>query len=336
MLDSVIKINGRKLGENEKPYFIAEAGSNFNQDMDTAKRLIDAAANAGADAVKFQLFQADVMQTPGTELHKVFKSTELCPEWVPVLSNHAESAGITFLASPFDTLMVDVLKAAGAPALKVASSETTNLRLLDYMARLNLPLLVSTGMCDDIDIMEAVNTCVRSGNRQIALLQCTSIYPLPEAQVHLKVMDQLRRRYGCVVGYSDHALGLTSCIAAAARGAQIIEKHFTLDRSSEGPDHFYSLEPNELKELVIQIGVVYDMLGMEEKALQPDEKKYGRRIGLVATQDILAGMQITDDMLATSRPALGIRERYRSYIRGYKAQRDICAGEAIQWTDIQP
>jgi len=336
VLDNTLKIDGRMLGGDAKPYFIAEAGSNFNQNMDTAKRLIDVAAQAGADAVKFQLFQADVLQTPGTELHDIFKSIQLNADWVPELAAHAKSAGITFLASPFDQDMVDVLMDADAPALKVASSETSKMGLLEYIAKQGVPLLLSTGMCDDVDVIEAVQTCKRAGNTQVALMQCVSVYPLPPEQANLRVMDALRDNFGGVIGYSDHALGLTTCIAAAARGAQVIEKHFTLDRSSEGPDHFYALEPNELKELVEQISVIHDMLGSREKFLLPDEIKYGRRIGLIAKSDIQTGDIISDAYLDTTTPAHGIRERYRTNILGYKAVKPVKAGEPIQWDDIEP
>ena len=336
MLDHTFDIDGRTLGGNEKPYFIAEAGSNFNQDMDTAKRLIDVAAKAGADAVKFQLFQADVLQSPGTKLHDIFKSIQLNPDWVPQLATHAKSMEITFLASPFDEDMVDVLIEAGAPALKVASSETTKMGLLTYMASKKIPLLLSTGMCDYVDVFEAVQACKRAGNSQVALMQCVSVYPLPPEQANLRVMDAFRRDFGGVIGYSDHALGLTSCIAAAARGAQVIEKHITLDRSSDGPDHFYAIEPDELTELIKQVNIAHDMLGERDKFMLPDEIKYGRRVGLIAKVDILPGDVISHNILDTTTPAHGIRERYRPNVIGYKAVKAIPAGEPLQWDDIEP
>jgi sialic acid synthase SpsE len=328
------KIGDKQIGGDAPPFVIAEAGSNFDQDIDTAYRLIDAAAIAGADAVKFQLFRATSFHPEGTKEHAAFRAVELNPEWVAPLSRHAAAHNLLFLASAFDPASVEVLEAADIAAHKVASSEATNLALLSLIAEKGRPVLLSTGMCDMVDIHEAVSLCLARGNEQLALLQCAAIYPLAPEHVNLRAMDLMARTFGCPVGFSDHTLGLAAAIAAVARGAAVIEKHFTLDKGSKGPDHFYALEPDELKRLVGNIHEAHAALGVPEKELLPQEREFGRREGLYAARDIAAGETIAAADIEIKRPALGLRARYRDTAIGTQARRAISAGAPIAWDDI--
>lgn len=336
MLAREFEIAGRRIGGGASPYVIAEAGSNFDQSLDTARRLIDVAVKAGADAVKFQLFEAGELYPPNHELYAIFKAAELSPDWLPPLQHHATSQGIAFFASTFDRRSADRLAALNVPAFKIASSETTKLDLLAHIAAKGKPMIVSTGMCDLIDVMEAMACCERNGASDVALLQCVALYPPEPKDVNLAVMDTLRTSFACPVGYSDHVLGVGIAVAAAARGAAVIEKHFTLDRKSPGPDHFYALEPNELVDMVRQIRTVHDAIGSGVKEMHPEERRLGRREGLYTTRSIEAGERLTADAVEVKRPAVGIRSRHLAQVVGLVAKRALAAGDAMHWEDLQP
>ena len=333
-LKTSIKISDKTIAAGLSPYVIAEAGSNFNQSMDTAKQLIDVAKAAGADAVKFQLFLADQLYPDGGELHDIFKSIELNSDWIPDLQKHAHDQGIEFLASAFDRNSVDVLEEADLPAYKVASSETTNLSLLHYMAAKLKPMIIASGMCDMVDIEEAVNVCVAAGNEEIVLLQCGTMYPLPQELTNLRIMKTFQDRFGCPIGFSDHTLGISAATAAAALGASVIEKHFTLDRSSVGPDHFYALEPGELKTYVNSVHEAQQALGISIKELLPDERNLGRRDGLYAARDIAVGEVLKEMDILVRRPAPGIRARYLSNVIGATAKSTIAKDQPFVWEKL--
>ena len=336
MLNPGFKIENRMVGGDRSPYVIAEAGSNFNQDLDIARSLIDAAANAGADAVKFQLFRSDLLYPEGGKMYDIFKSIELSARWVPELSKHAKEHGIDFLASAFDRESVDVLVEANVPAFKAASSETGNLSLLRYMASFGKPVILSTGMCDMVDVEEAVNICMSSGNLDIALLQCGAVYPLPLECANLRVIGHFVERFGCPVGFSDHTLGSAAAIAAVGLGANIIEKHFTLNRNAEGPDHFYALEPKELAQFVSGIIEAYAALGTTEKDLLPQEREIGRREGLYLLRGMKRGEVLADNDITVKRPAIGLRSRYLQTIIGVRLAKSAEKGTPITWDMIAP
>jgi sialic acid synthase SpsE len=316
-------------------YVIAEAGSNHNKYFDEARRLIDAAADAGADAVKFQLFSAAALYPQGGELHDIIRSLELPREWVGELGAQAASRGLALLASPFDLVAVDVLAAAGAPAYKIASSETVNLPLVAHVAARQKPVIISTGMCDLADVHEAIEVVRGTGNDQIVLLQCSALYPSRPDQAHLAVMQTLRGAFARPTGFSDHTLGTAVAIAAAARGACMIEKHFTLDRGAPGPDHFYALEPGELKAMVAAIRDAEASVGSPEKRLLPEESREARRESLRARRALDAGTVLTSDDLVAARPAHGIRPRFAAALIGARLRRSVAAGEAISWESIE-
>jgi N,N'-diacetyllegionaminate synthase len=335
-LEAAFTVGASRIGADEAPYFIAEAGSNFDQDMGTGMRLIDIAVDAGADAVKFQLFRADALYPDGGEIHAAFKAVELNPDWVPELARHAAEQDITFLASAFDRESVEVLESIDVTAHKIASSETTNLPLLDQIAASGRPLFLSTGMCDLIDVQEAVARCLARGNTQVALLQCGAMYPLPPEHAHLRVMDLFRDVFGAPVGFSDHSLGTHITLAAVARGANVIEKHFTHSRDAEGPDHFYALEPGELKQLISDARDIHAALGAAQKEMLPAEREFGRRDGLYAARDIPAGTVMTVADIEVRRPAIGLRARHRDAVIGMQATHEITAGAPLNWDEFRP
>lgn len=330
-----IQVEDTRIGEGYPPYVIAEAGSNFNQDLTTALKLIDAAADAGSNAVKFQLFSAEALYPKQDPLYQIFKSVELCPDWVPQLQQHARSVGLAFTASVFDESSLKVLEAVGVSAHKVASSETTNIRLLQKIARTRKPVIISTGMCDLADVTNAVEVCESAGNGDYALLQCSSEYPLPPELANLRVIPALRSAYGCPVGLSDHTLGAAVSLAAIGLDACIFEKHFTLDRSHPGPDHFYALEPDELKRYVQDLHNAYLALGGGVKQMTRKERELGRREGLYAARRLGKGEAISPDDLVFRRPALGIRERFARAVVGMRCVRDVEKDAPIGWADIE-
>lgn len=331
MLKTELTIGETRVGGDASPYVIAEAGSNFNQDLDTARRLIDAAAEAGANAVKFQLFSADRLYPNGGELHEIFKSVELNPDWVPKLADQARDRGLHFSASAFDTQSFEMLETIGVPFHKVASSETTNLQFLHRVAASGRPVVVSTGMCDMVDVEEAVNVCLGVGNDQVILLQCGAMYPLPPELANLRVLASFAQRFRCPVGFSDHTLGQATATAAVALGGTVFEKHFTLDRSAKGPDHFYALEPGELKAYVAALYEAHQALGHPVKEMLPKERELGRREGLYAARAMKKGEVFTAADIVARRPAIGMRARYASAMVGATVNKPLEKDQPLTW-----
>ena len=326
-----IKIGERWVGEGEPTFIIAEVGSNHGGKLHQAKKLIDVAAEGRVDAVKFQLFKAENLYSENDAMFAVMKANELPQAWVGELAEYAKSRGLMFIASPFDEESIDHLYKVGVPAYKWASSETINLPLLRSAASKKKPMLIATGMCDLADIGAAVEVVYAAGNRDIVLLHCTALYPAKPSQVNLRMMDTMKDVFRLPVGLSDHTLGFVITVAAVARGACVIEKHFTLSRKLPGPDHSYALEPNELKQMVDAIRDVEDSLGSPIKDMLPEEKAVGRRESVAAAVNITKGAKLTKDMVLVKRPALGIKPRFLDVVIGMKTKRDIKQGEPITW-----
>jgi sialic acid synthase SpsE len=301
------------------PYVIAEAGSNFDQSLDTARRLIDAAADCKADAIKFQLFKASALYPQGSSMYEIFKAVELNPDWVPILSHHARERDVTFFASTFDLESLSVLESAEVPAHKVASSEVTNFPLLSAIARTRKPIFLSTGMCDLADIEVALNIINSEAAQDICLMQCGARYPLPDEETNLRVISTYRAAFGGPVGFSDHTLGRDSA----------------LDRKSKGPDHFYALEPKEMTDYVGNLHRIYQGLGDGRKVMLTEERQQGRRDGVYARRDISSGATLKADDLDIRRPAPGIRARDMAFIVEATARHDIKAGDPIDWSDVR-
>ena len=333
-MSRAFKIAGKWVGEGKPAFIIAEAGSNHDRSLDQAKQLIDVAKKAGADAVKFQLFTAEGLYAKDHLAFKVVKANEFPREWMSELTKYAKTKKIIFLATPFDCNAVDLCVKYGVPAFKWGSSETINLPLLRYAALKKKPVLMATGMSDLSDIQEAVEVLVSSGLEDIAILHCASVYPCPPDQANLRVMDALRQAFGFPVGFSDHSLGLALPVAAAARGASVIEKHFTLSRSLQGPDHSYALEPEELSSMVRMIREAEASLGSPVKMLLPDEVRYGRRDGLYAAKSLSRGAVLKAGDICVKRPAVGIKSRFGRLALGKKLARSLSKGSPIAWADL--
>ncbi len=346
-----IRIGARDIGPGHPAYVIAEAGSNHNQDLATALKLIDVAAAAGADAVKFQTFRADALVARtshpiatlkdefgryGRTVHEMFTAVEMPLDWLPRLRDHATTRGITFLSTPFDELSADLLLDLGMDAFKVASYEMVHLPLLRHLAKTGKPVLLSTGMASLGEIEEALDAISGEGNTQIALFHCPIGYPVSPPDVHLAVIDTLRQAFGVPVGLSDHTRGVAIPIAAVARGANLIEKHFTLDAASAGPDHGFAIEPGELAAIVQGVHDVEQAVGDPHKRCLPSEQLHyerGRR-SLFAAVDIAAGQTLTRDMIAVLRPGIGLPPKYLDRLVGRPARRPLRAFDPITWDDV--
>lgn len=329
-----IKIADKFIGQNEPCFIIAEIGSNHNGNMEQAKKLIDAAAFAGADAVKFQTFTArrliadmpDLM-VDGMKKVDYFKQYELPYEWHEELFEYASRKKIVFLSTPFDESAAGLLDKIGVPCFKISSFELVHFPLLKYIASKKKPVILSTGMADLKEIKEAVNLIKNQGNKNIALLHCNSSYPVDFKDANIKVIQTLKDKFDMPVGYSDHSMGMELSLAAVALGASIIEKHFTLDRQMNGPDHKFAIEPDELKKMVKCIRNVELSLGSGIKRLSKcEEKMYklGRR-SIFSINDIKKGQNIEADDIAVLRPNLGLHPRYFSFVCRKKAKIDIAA-----------
>ncbi len=327
-------------------YIIAEAGVNHNGSLDLAKQLVDAAARAKADAVKFQTFipekvisvyakKADyqVARTGGGEsqldmVRKLWLSYDSFVE----LAAYCADKGIQFLSTPFDLPSLDFLLSLDMPVIKVPSGEITNLPLLLAVARSGKPVILSTGMSALDEIAFARDILLQNGCPDVSLLHCNTEYPTPYEDANLRAMDAIRTAFGGTVGYSDHTLGYEAPVAAVALGAQIIEKHFTLDRTMEGPDHSCSLEPNELAAMVSAIRNVELALGTGDKIPSPSEQKNKSvaRKSIVAARAIRAGEVLDESMLDVKRPGDGISPIRWFEVIGQTAKRDFAFDEQIE------
>jgi N,N'-diacetyllegionaminate synthase len=347
----MIEIAGRRIGPGQPCFVIAEAGVNHNGDPAIARRLVDAAADAGADAVKFQTFTADrvaVADAPkaayqqrtapaARSQHDMLAQLELSADDHRSLIEHCAARSITFLSSPFDADSADLLASLNVPAIKLGSGELTNLPLLRHVAALGLPLLLSTGMSDLDEVTAAVEAVRAAGAEQIALLHCVSSYPADPAEANLRAMATMGAAIGLAVGWSDHCEGVEVALAAVAFGAMVIEKHLTLDRTMDGPDHRASTEPGPFADMVRAIRAIESALGDGVKRPMPGERNTREvaRRGVVAATDIAAGVPISADMLTTLRPATGISPVHIDKLIGRAATRDLPAGHRIDWSDLQ-
>jgi sialic acid synthase SpsE len=348
-MSKVIKFEltrGRWIGDSQPCFVIAEIGSNHNHDFDLAKKMIDAAAEAGVDAVKFQTFRAHShysKRAPGfsylnnCNTFDLIKSLEIDRSWHAPLKEYAENRNLAFLSSPCDIEAIDELNQLGSPAFKVASFDLSDLALIRHMARTGHPIILSTGMADWMDIQRAVDACKQEGNDKIVLLQCTSLYPAPACLSNLRAMNVMRDAFGVLVGYSDHTEGDHICLASVAMGACMIEKHFTLDRTLPGPDHPFAIEPASLERMVQRLREVEVAMGDGAKAgPRPEEREMfekGRR-SIHARIRIPRGEKITSDKLITKRPGLGIAPHLANVIIGRVARIDIEEDQWITWEMI--
>ena len=338
-----IEIAGRRIGPGYPVFVIAEAGVNHNGDIALALKLVDAAVAANADAVKFQTFVAEQLVTgdaPKADYQnqntskqesqfEMLKGLELSHEEFRTINAHCEANGIIFMSTPFDISSLNFLDELGVPAFKISSGDLTNLPMLAEAGGKQKPIVLSTGMSNLREVRDAVEAMRRAGNEQLALLHCVSNYPADPAEVNLRAMRTMHREFRLPVGYSDHTMGLEISLAAVALGARIIEKHLTLDRTMEGPDHRASLTPEELNDLIKSIRNVEDALGDGEKKPAASEKAIAEvaRRSLVAAQDISAGTTLTAAMIEIKRPGTGLSPRLLGNLLGRKIRFDVHAGE---------
>ncbi len=343
----MIKIGNKRIGPGNPVFIIAEAGVNHNGDVGLARRLIDAAYNAGADAVKFQTFKANKLissrapsgdyKSTGVDIALIEKLELSLQHYIELIA-YCDDLGIEFLATPFDFGSVNLLEKLQARAYKVSSSDLNNIPLLRHIASKNSPILLSTGMGYLSDIEEALMAISDTMNTQLmdlplVLMHCVSRYPAPMEQLNLNAIRTLYNTFKLPVGYSDHSMGVEAAMAAVVMGACVIEKHYTLNRNFPGPDHKSSIEPDELVFLVESIRNIESSLGDGIK--RPAKCELNtivlNRKSLVAAQDIKAGQIITGEMLEIKRPGSGIEPKYYGLIIGKTPIVDIPEDEIITW-----
>ena len=331
----------------KRTLIIAEAGVNHNGSLELAKQFIDAAAVAGVSYVKFQSFKAEKLVTKEAEQaeyqqrnaadssqYTMLKKLELTHRQHEELVAHCKQKGVRFLSTAFDLESIEYLHSLNLGLWKIPSGEITNFPYLKKIAQYGEPVIMSTGMCSMDDVEQALNVLLEHGltKEQITLLHCNTEYPTPMQDVNLKAMLQLRDKFGIKVGYSDHTKGIEVPIAAVALGAEVIEKHFTLDRTLPGPDHKASLEPNELKAMVDAIRNIEQALGDGQKHVSASEEKNIAiaRKSIVAAKDIKRGELLTEENLTTKRPGSGISPMRWEEVIGTKAIRDFKEDELIE------
>jgi len=344
---TAIRIGDRLVGDGQPVFVIAEIGVNHNGDMALARELVDAAASCGADVAKFQTFTAERLVTPsaakaayqlettdpGESQFAMLKKLELTVESHEMLQRYAASRGVLFLSSAFDAVSADMLETVGVPAFKLGSGELSDLPFLAHVARKRRPMILSTGMAWLAEVERAVE-CVRAaGATEVALLHCVSQYPAPIDASNLRAMDTLRAAFRVPVGYSDHTEGLAACIGAVARGAAIVEKHLTLDRGMEGPDHKASADPAAFEALVRAIRDVERALGDGVKRPLPAEENTRTiaRKSLVLLQAVPKGIPLTAAMLGSRRPGTGIPPSELDQVIGRTLRADTDAQAVLTW-----
>ncbi len=340
-----VLIANKRIGPGEKIFIIAEAGVNHNGSLHLAKELVDAAKEAGADAVKFQAFKTEEITTrtapkaryqkrsaPGSSQFEMLKKLELTERDFGEIYRYCTKKKIIFLATPFDEKSAYFLNDLGICAFKIGSGDMNNMPLLRMIAGYRKPIILSTGMADLGEVSLALKALYLSGNKNVILLHCTSNYPTLPACVNLKAIITMEKEFNVPVGYSDHTNGIEVAIAAAAMGACLIEKHMTLNRKLSGPDHNASLEQEEFKDMVLSIRNVSAAMGdgvKRPQVYEDDIKKIARK-SIVAARNIFAGEIISEDMLAMKRPGTGIEPKYLNEFIGKTARMPIAVDSMIK------
>ena len=347
----VFNIDNHTVGGSNQCFIIAEAGINHDGDITKAKRLVDIAIMAKADAVKFQSFNASRLASKDAILAKYHKKgllskneslkellarLEMNKQAHIELFKYARNKGITIFSTPFDKESVDLLEYLNVPVYKIASFSLTNYPLLSYIAEKQKPIIMSTGLHSLGEIEDAVSTIINTGNKNLALLQCTSHYPSKPEDANLRVMETYKSAFNVVVGYSDHTMGINTTIASVALGAKIVEKHYTLDIDSYGVDHDASLGPDELGQLIKGIREVEKAIGCSEKVIPECEKEIQRvhRPSLVAKVDIKKGETINESMISIKKPGTGIHPKDINWVIGRVVKNDISADRIILKSDL--
>lgn len=343
-----MKIDDRPIGAEHRPYVIAEISNNHLADVDRACRLIEVAARAGADAVKIQTYDADsltidsdrpefMIRTPpweGLNYYQLYRKIALPASFTRRLFDVAKDCGITIFSSPFDERAVALLQELDCPAYKIASFEICDDPLLKAVAATGRPVLVSTGVASIADIEETLRVLRQAGCDDVAFLHCISEYPARIGDMNLRALDRLSL-LGCHIGLSDHSLSNLAATLAVARGAVLIEKHFTLSRADGGPDASFSLEPEELAGLVRAVGETWEALGSADILTRARRPGSEHARSLFVVQPVGAGQEIRPDHIRAIRPGLGLPPRSLPAVLGRRARRDLARGEPLRWEDLE-
>ncbi len=344
----MMKIRDQLVGTHARPYLIAEMSGNHNQSLDRALAIVDAAAQAGADAVKLETYTSDTMTLnvrtagfvieddgslwAGRQLYDLYREAHTPGEWHAAIMARAAGHGMHCFSSPFDETAVDFLQSLDVPAFKIASFENTDLPLIRKVARTGKPMIISTGMATIAEIGEAVGTAHESGCKDVILLKCTSTYPASPENTNIRTIANMRDTFGCQVGLSDHTMGLGVAVASVALGATVIEKHFTLRRTDGGVDSAFSLEPEEFAQLRIETERAWQALGsVTYGGTRAESQSKAFRRTLYVSKDIRAGEPLTPDNMRIVRPGFGLPPKYYDILLGKRINRDLSAGTPVQW-----
>ena len=343
-----MQIVQRKIGLGIPPYIIAEISGNHNQSLDRALKIVEAAAKAGAHAIKLQTYTADTMTLAinegeffisdeqslwkGSSLHELYKLAHTPWEWHAPIMARAHELGMACFSTPFDESAVDFLESLEVPAYKIASFENIHLPLIRKVAATGKPMIISTGMATLAEIDEAVRASREASCRDLILLKCTSTYPATPESSNVLTIPHLRAMFGCEVGLSDHTMGVGASVAAVAHGATVIEKHFTLKRADGGVDSAFSLEPDELRMLVVETERAWQSLGQVTYGPSEAEKKsMVFRRSIYVADDLKAGDVLTRENLRCVRPGMGLPPKYFDLLLGRRVNQDVKKGTPMGW-----
>lgn len=346
-MNKKVKIENHIISADSPAYIIAEMSGNHNMDFNRAVRIMEAAKESGADAIKIQTYTADTITlncdspyfqiTQGTlwdgrTLHKLYEEAYTPWEWQPKLKEIANEMGLDFFSSPFDGTSVDFLEEMNVPAYKIASFEITDIPLIKKIASLGKPVIISTGIAKLSDIELALETCRQAGNEDVILLKCCSAYPTPYEDINLRTMVSMAETFNCLTGLSDHTMGSTVAGASVALGGRVVEKHLTLSRAEGGVDSAFSMEPGEFKKMVDDIRIIEKALGKVTYDLtdkQLAEREHCR--SLFIAKDMKAGEIFTAENLRSVRPGFGLHTKYYEEILGKKVKKDVALGMPMSW-----
>lgn len=345
----MIEINKRKITISERPYIIAELSANHNGSIIKAKESIKVAKECGADAIKIQTYTPESMTIDssrddfkiksglwkGYKLYDLYKDATTPYSWHEELFKYARQIGITLFSTPFDENAVDLLENLDTPAYKIASFELTDLLLIEYIAKKKKPILLSTGLSNDKEVEEAINVIKKNGNNQILIFHCISSYPADISDMNLRRITNLRKKFELEIGLSDHSISNLAATTSIALGAVAIEKHFTLNKNDKGPDSEFSIEPNELKELVSQTNKSWEALG-DENFIRSDQEIKNKifRRSLYFVEDMEIGEVITNKNVRRIRPGFGLEPKYLNKIMGKKVTKKIKSGDRVEWNSF--
>ncbi|MDP8568085.1 pseudaminic acid synthase [Methylophilus aquaticus] len=346
-----VTIANRKIGANRPPFIIAEMSGNHNQSLARALEIVEAAAKSGAHALKIQTYTPDTMTLDiderefhisdpkslwlGTSLYKLYGEAYTPWEWHEPIFSRAKELGIIAFSTPFDGTSVDFLESLNVPCYKIASFENTDIPLIKRVAATGKPLIISTGMASTAELDETVRAAREAGCKDLILLKCTSTYPATPENTNILTIPHMRELFGCEVGLSDHTMGVGVSVASVALGATVIEKHFTLNRADGGVDSTFSMEPDEMAQLVVETKRAWEALGkVSYGATEAENKSIQFRRSLYVVKDIKAGEMLTTENLRAIRPGLGLACKYLDKFLGKSVKADVAKGTALRWDMI--